>query len=86
VLDASDELDQDRVRLAIPALSPGAEFEAQGFGPFLVLRSREATGTVEGFLEATLRVQELAVELAIGDAGRNLLTAEQALDDLRSGR
>jgi hypothetical protein len=86
VLDASDELDQDRVRLAIPELSPGAEFEAQGFGPFLVLRSREATGTVEGFLEATLRVQELAVELAIGDAGRNLLTAEQALDDLRSGR
>jgi hypothetical protein len=86
VLDASDELDQDRVRLTIPALSPGAEFEARSFGPFLVLRSREPTRTVEAFLEATLRVQELAVELSIGDAGRNLLTAEQALEDLRAGR
>jgi len=86
VLDASDELDQDRVRLTIPALSPGAEFEARGFGPFLVLRSREPTGTVEDFLQATLRVQELSARLEIGDAGRNLLTTEQALEDLRAGR
>jgi hypothetical protein len=86
VLDASDELDQDRVRLTIPGRSPGAGIEAQAFGPFLVLRSREPTETVEGFLEATLRVQELAVELSIGDAGRNLLTAEEALEDLGGGR
>ena len=83
VLDASDELDQDRVRLTIPALSPGPEFEAVAFGPFLVLRSREPTGTVENFLAATIRVQELAVELEIGDAGRNLLTAQEALEGLR---
>ena len=83
VLDASDELDQDRVRLTIPALSPGPEFEAEAFGPFLVLRSREPTGTVEDFLAATIRVQELAVELEIGDAGRNLLTAQEALEGLR---
>jgi mannosyltransferase len=86
VLDASDELDQDRVRLTIPARSPGTDIEARAFGPFLVLRSRERTGTVEDFLQATFRVQELAVELEIGDAGRNLLTAEQALEDLRGGR
>ena len=86
VLDASDELDQDRVRLTVPALSPGPAFDAEAFGPFLVLRSREPVGGVEGFLTATLRVQELAVELAIGDAGRNLLTAEEALEDLRAGR
>ena len=86
VLDASDELDQDRVRLTIPARPPGPDFEARGFGPFLVLRSRERIGTVEEFLEATIRVQELAVELEIGDAGRNLLTAEEALEDLRADR
>jgi Dolichyl-phosphate-mannose-protein mannosyltransferase len=86
VLDASDELDQDRVRLTIPGRSPGAGIEAHAFGPFLVLRSREPTETLEGFLEATLRVQELAVELSIGDAGRNLLTAEKALEDLRGRR
>jgi dolichyl-phosphate-mannose-protein mannosyltransferase len=83
-LDASDELDQDRVRLTIPPASPGAAFEARAFGPFLVLRTREPTGTVEDYLTATLAVQELAVELSIGDAGRNLLTAEQALDDVRT--
>ena len=84
VLDASDELDQDRVRLTIPERSPGTAFEAEAFGPFLVLRTREPVGTVEDFLEATIRVQELAVELEIGDAGRNLLTAEEALEDLRA--
>ena len=85
VLDASDELDQDRVRLTLPALSPGPEFEAETFGPFLVLRSRGPVGGVVDFFEATLRVQQLAVELSIGDAGRNLLTAEQALEDLEGG-
>jgi 4-amino-4-deoxy-L-arabinose transferase-like glycosyltransferase len=85
VLDASDELDQDRVRLTIPAASPGAAFEVRAFGPFLVLRTREPAGTAEDYLTATLAVQEVAVELEIGDAGRNLLTAEQALDDLRTG-
>jgi hypothetical protein len=82
VLDASDELDQDRVRLTIPPASPGSAFEVRAFGPFLVLRTREPTGTTEDFFVATLAVQELAVELDIGDAGRNLLTAEQALEDL----
>jgi mannosyltransferase len=85
VLDASDELDQDRVRLTVPALAPGPEFEAEAFGPFLVLRSREPVEGVEDFFEATLRVQQLAVDLSIGDAGRNLLTAEQALEDLEGG-
>lgn len=83
VLDASDELDQDRVRLTVPERSPGPAFEARAFGPFLLLRTREPTGTVEEFLDATIRVQELSLELEIGDSGRNLLTAERALDELR---
>jgi hypothetical protein len=83
VLDASDELDQDRVRLDIPLRSPGAEFEARAFGPFLIVRTLEPVGDAESFLEATLRVQQLSAELEIGDAGRNFITAEEALKRLR---
>lgn len=85
VLDASDELDQDRVRLSIPLRSPGAEFEARVFGPFLIIRTLEPVGDAESFLEATVRVQQLSGELDIGDSGRNLLTAEEALERLRDG-
>ena len=44
VLDASDELDQDRVRLTIPLRSPGPEFESRAFGPFLIVRTLEPVG------------------------------------------
>jgi hypothetical protein len=69
--------------MTIPSVTPGPEFETAAFGPFLVVRTREPTETPEGFLEATLRVQELSAELGIGDAGRNALTAEEALELLR---
>lgn len=84
VLDASDELNQARVRLSVAAASPGPDFESRAFGPFLVLRSREPAETPRRFLEETVRVQELALELEIGDAARNLLTAESALEELGS--
>jgi len=84
VLDASDFVDQEQARLAILEATPGPEFETRAFGPFLLVRTREPTLTPEAFLEATLRVQEFGATLAIGDAGRNLLTAQQALEKLRS--
>ncbi len=85
VLDASDYVDQGRARLTIAPASPGDDFEARAFGPFLVVRTREPTRTMEEFLEATARVQELGLLLAIGDAERNLFTAQEALAKLRSG-
>jgi hypothetical protein len=84
VLDASDYVDQDLARLTIPNASPGEEFETRAFGPFLLVRTREPTVTAEGFLEATLKVQALSADLGVGDANRNALTAEQALERLRS--
>jgi hypothetical protein len=84
VLDASDYLDQDDPPLSIPNASPGAEFETAAFGPFLLIRTREPTETPERFLEATLQVQDLAAELAVGDANRNAVTAREALEELRS--
>jgi hypothetical protein len=85
VLDASDYVDQDLARLTIPNASPGPEFETRAVGPFLLVRTREPTVTPEGFLEATLKVQALSADLGVGDANLNALTAEQALEQLRSG-
>lgn len=82
VLDASDHLDRSLVRLEIPERSPGEAFEARAFGPFLVLRTQEATGTVEEFMRATLAVQVLSGELGVGDAGINEATAERVLERL----
>ncbi|HSK15735.1 MAG TPA: glycosyltransferase family 39 protein [Gaiellaceae bacterium] len=82
VLDASDELDRARVRLEIPERRPGVGFEAQAFGPFLVVRTEAPTETPERFLAATLAVQELGFELDIGDSGRNALTAREGLREL----
>ena len=36
----------------------------------------------ERFLEDTLEVQELSARLGVGDAGRNALTAQEALQEL----
>lgn len=83
VLDASDHLDRSLVRLTIPERSPGESFEARAFGPFLVLRTREPTGSAEEFLRATLAVQSLSDDLGIGDAGINAAAAEKALEELR---
>jgi len=80
VLDASDHLDPSQVRLSIPDRSPGPAFEARAFGPFLVVRTRSPARTVENYLQETLSVQGLSSELGIGDAGRNRVTAEEALD------
>jgi hypothetical protein len=85
VLDASDYVDQEHARLTIEESSPGPEFETAAFGPFLLVRTVEPVLTPEAYLEATLRVQELSAMLAVGDAGRNALTAQQALEELRGG-
>ena len=85
VLDASDHLDRSLARLTIPERSPSDAYEARAFGPFLVLRTREPTGSVRDFLLATLEVQTLSSELGIGDAGLNLATAERALELDREG-
>jgi hypothetical protein len=79
VLDASDYVQPSLVELTIPERSPGAEFEARAFGPFLVVRTLERTETPERFLAHTARVQRLSATLGIADARINLATAEEAL-------
>ncbi len=79
VLDASDFLQPSLIRLTIRERSPGPDFEARAFGPFLVIRTREPTGTPERFLASTAQVQRLGESLGIADARLNLATAGEAL-------
>lgn len=80
VLDASEDFDPSEARLSIPDRAPGSGFEARAFGPFLVVRTREPTGSMEEFFRATLAVESLGEELGILDAGLNYSTAETALE------
>jgi hypothetical protein len=85
VFDATDEQDPDKRRYTIPARSPGEEYEARAFGPFLVIRTKEPVSTPELFIRHTIDVELLGRQLRIGDAGINLSTALNALRRLESG-
>ena len=84
VFDATDEQDPDKRRFTIPARSPGDEFEARAFGPFLVIRTKEPVRTPERFVRLTIDVELLGEQLQIGDAGLNLSTALNALRRLEA--
>jgi mannosyltransferase len=86
VLDASDHLDKRDVKLRIDLRSPGDDFEARAFGPFLILRTVRPTGTIENYLRQSIRVQNLSWALEIGDAGINYQTAFTALRRLREAQ
>ena len=80
VLDASDRNNFVQ-KLTIPVRHPrgASRFDVRGFGPFLVIRSREPTRTVREYLLQTQAVQHLGQDLMLGDADINLLTAERGL-------
>ena len=72
-------------RLDIAERSPGSEFETRVFGPFLVVRSVEPTGSPGEFLSDTIRVQRTQLVNApvpywlIANAEINDYTARRAL-------
>ena len=80
VLDASDR-NNFAPRLTIPLRYPrgASRFEVRTFGPFLVVRSREPTGTVREFLLQGQAVQHLGQDLMLGDPDINLFTIERGL-------
>jgi hypothetical protein len=65
---------QIRWRLPVPA----EEFEAQAFGPYLVVRTREPTLTTDRYLEQSAAALVLGRQLEIGDADVNFLTVSRA--------
>jgi hypothetical protein len=79
VLDAS-ERNNIRPRLEIDERlpTPEAAFEARVFGPFLVIRTREAVRTPKTFLYDAARALLVGQQLGIGDADINLQTVVRA--------
>jgi hypothetical protein len=83
VFDATDQLDASKQRFTVPNVSPGPQFEARAFGPFLVIRTKEPVVTAETFLRDTAVVEFNGKILGIGDAGLNHQTAITALARLQ---
>jgi len=79
IFDASDTNNVERA-LTIPVRvpKPRTAFEARTFGPFLIVRTREQTGTIRRYLKLARRVELVGEELEIGDADVNLTTILQA--------
>lgn len=63
-------------RLAVPVLRPRppAAFETRAFGPYLVLRTREPTGTPERYLAFAASAMLVGKTLGIADADINFAT------------
>jgi hypothetical protein len=86
VFDATDQLDTSKQRFTVSDVSPGPQFEARAFGPFLVVRTKKPTLTTETFLRDTAVVEYQGKLIGIGDAGLNYQTAVTALARLQNNR
>ena len=79
VLDASDRNNiRPRLEIDYRLPTPEAAFEARAFGPFLVIRTREAVLTPKTFLYDAARALLVGQQLGIGDADINLQTVVRA--------
>jgi len=87
VFDASDTNNfSQRQSIDVVYPQPAAGFEAQAWGPYLVIRTIRPTKTVEGYLEAAALAQGVGKRLYIGDADVNLVTVQLALARLGQTR
>ena len=75
VFDAGDNNNyakRTRIELRLPF--PHGEFEGRVYGPYLVIRTREPTLTIEHYLDDARKVQLIGKSLAMGDADINYAT------------
>jgi hypothetical protein len=80
VLDASDTNNAARaLEIELLPPEPAEAFVTRRFGPFLVVRTSEPTGTPRRFLQRTVQVERTGRVLGLGDPDVNLQTAERAL-------
>ena len=61
---------------------PADEYEARVFGPYLVIRTRDRTGTPADYLERAAQVMVVGKSLFIGDADINFVTVRRAAERL----
>ena len=64
---------------------PAAPFEGRVFGPYLVLRTRDRTGTPERYLRLAAAAMIVGKSLGIADADTNFTTIERAATLLQEG-
>jgi hypothetical protein len=84
VLDASDNNNfSPSLSIGYREPVPPVAFETRRFGPFLVIRTREPTGTPGGYLERAGQAMLVGKRLYIGDADVNVVTIERAARELR---
>jgi dolichyl-phosphate-mannose-protein mannosyltransferase len=79
VFDAGDNnnyVKRTRIELRLPF--PRSEFEGRVYGPYLVIRTRRPTLTVERYLDAARKVELIGKSLAMGDADINYATIRRA--------
>jgi hypothetical protein len=85
VFDASDTNNfEPRLEIPLRLPHPASAFEARVYGPFLVIRSREATETPRTYLDLSARAMRIGKALFIGDADINALTVSRAKQRLQS--
>jgi hypothetical protein len=79
IFDAYDTNNAEQ-RLTIPLRLPrsASDFEARVFGPYLVIRTREATGSPLAYLEQAAAALQVGKTLEIGDADINFQTVSRA--------
>jgi hypothetical protein len=79
VIDAGDPSNVHPVTTIDPVYpSPAGAYEVRAFGPFLVIRTRQPTGTPAAFLAYAQQVERMSYQLGIGHAGVNLDTIKRA--------
>jgi hypothetical protein len=75
VFDAGDNnnfVKRTRIELRLPF--PRSEFEGRVYGPYLVIRTRRPTVTIERYLDDARKVELIGKSLAMGDADINYAT------------
>ncbi len=87
VFDASDTNNfspRQTIDLVYPEQASG--FEAQVWGPYLVVRTLRPTQTIEGYLKSAELAEGVGKRLYIGDADINLVTVQRARKRLAQTR
>jgi hypothetical protein len=75
VFDAGDNnnfVKRTRIELRLPF--PRSEFEGRVYGPYLVIRTRRPTVTIDRYLDDARKVELIGKSLAMGDADINYAT------------
>lgn len=84
VFDASSHNNiEPRMTIPLRRPYPARDFEAEVFGPYLVIRTRRPAGTIKHYLSMASQVEILGKELYIGDADVNFFTVRRAAYLLR---